>query len=178
MTLEDDMITLKTEPRKLIPNVYESEGTGFENHEFFEASSIRKVNGKYYFVYSSVKSHELCYAVSDKPDRGYVYGGNLVDIGDVFLDSRDQKDALNCLGNTHGGMECCDGQWYVFYHRQSNRTQYSRQACAEKIYFDKEGKIAQAEVTSCGLNYGPLKAEKRLPAYIACQITRNDRQVM
>ena len=34
--------------------------TGFEGHEFFEASSIRKVGDTYYFVYSSILMHELC----------------------------------------------------------------------------------------------------------------------
>ena len=122
MKLERDMLTIKGEPKKLMPSLTESEGTGYAGHEFFEASSIRKINGRYYFVYSSVNSHELCYAVSDKPDEGYEYGGTLVDIGDVYLNGREAKDAVNCVGNTHGGIECVDGQWYIFYHRQSNRT--------------------------------------------------------
>ena len=177
MRLCRDMMTLETEPRHLMPDIHEAEGTEYDGHAFFEASSIRKINGKYYFVYSSVQSHELCYAVSDKPDEGYRFGGTLVDIGDVFLNGRTQEEALNCLGNTHGGIECADGQWYVFYHRQANRTNFSRQGCAEKIYFDREGKIAQAEVTSCGLNKGPLRGEGRYPAIIACQVTRYGKAV-
>jgi beta-xylosidase len=39
MTLEDDMITIKTEPKKLLPVLGEAEGTGFEGHEFFEAGT-------------------------------------------------------------------------------------------------------------------------------------------
>ena len=42
------------------------------------------------------------------------YGGTLIDIGDVGLNGRTAAEALNCLGNTHGGMECLNGQWYVF----------------------------------------------------------------
>ena len=171
MTLCDDMLTLKTEPRRLMPDVGNSEGTGYEGHEFFEASSIRRINGKYYFIYSSIQSHELCYAVSDRPDSGYTYGGTLVDIGDVFLNGREAKDAVNCVGNTHGGIECADGQWYVFYHRQTNRSSYSRQACAEKIYFNEGGSISQVEVTSCGLNDGPLPADRTYPANICCHLT-------
>jgi len=171
MRLCPDMVTLSREPEKLLPDILSSEGTGYEGHEFFEASSIRKINGKYYFVYSSVQSHELCYAVSDRPDRDYRYGGTLVDIGDIFLDGRSAKDAVNCLGNTHGGIEKAGEQWYVFYHRQTNRTNFSRQGCAEKIYFDKEGKIVQAEVTSCGLNNGPLEGAGRYPARICCHLT-------
>lgn len=170
MKLERDMLTIKGEPKKLMPSLTESEGTGYAGHEFFEASSIRKINGRYYFVYSSVNSHELCYAVSDKPDEGYEYGGTLVDIGDVYLNGREAKDAVNCVGNTHGGIECVDGQWYIFYHRQSNRTNYSRQGCAEKIYFAEDGSIAQAEVTSCGLNIGALSGKGTYPAYICCAL--------
>ena len=88
-------------------------------HAFFEASSIRKIHGKYYLIYSSVNSHELCYAVSDAPDKGYRFGGTVVDIGDVYLHGRTEEEAQNCLGNTHGGIERINGQWYVFYHRQN-----------------------------------------------------------
>lgn len=171
MKLENDMLTLKEEPKRLMPDVRDSSGSGFEGHEFFEASSIRKINGKYYFVYSSVQSHELCYAISDRPDAGYQFGGTLVDIGDVFLNGRTEQGAVNSLGNTHGGIERAGKQWYVFYHRQTNRTNFSRQSCAEKIYFDENGKIQQAEVTSCGLNQGPLKGEGYYPARICCHLT-------
>ena len=178
MKLMDDMVTLASEPKLLLPAVTESEGTGFEGHEFFEASSIRKIGGRYYFVYSSVRSHELCYAVSGRPDEGYRFGGTLVDIGDVFLNGRTQEEAVNPLGNTHGGIEKCAGRWYVFYHRQTNRTNFSRQGCAEKIYFDAEGNIAQAEVTSCGLNDGPLEGRGTYPANICCYHTSKKGTVM
>lgn len=177
MKLYPDMLTIDEEPKRLMPNIMESEGTGYEGHEFFEASSIRKVNGKYYFVYSSIHCHELCYAISDKPDKDYHFGGTLVDIGDVFLDGREEKDARNSLGNTHGGIECADGQWYVFYHRQTNRTDFSRQGCAEKIYFEPDGSIKQVEVTSCGLNAGALEGKGIYPARIACCLTRNGHNV-
>lgn len=171
MKLETDMLTLKEEPKKLMPDLRDSDRSSFEGHEFFEASSIRKIHGRYYFVYSSVQSHELCYAVSARPDGGYQYGGTLVDIGDVFLDGRTEQEAVNCLGNTHGGIEKVGEEWYVFYHRQTNRTNFSRQACAEKIEFDSEGRIAQAEVTSCGLNQGPLRGHGTYPARICCHLT-------
>lgn len=174
MCLENDMLTLKTEPRPLLPDVFTSKGTGYEEHEFFEASSIRKIGGMYYLIYSSVRSHELCYAVSDKPDSGFRYGGTVIDIGDIFLNGRSEKDSLNCFGNTHGGIECVADQWYVFYHRQTNRTQFSRQACAEKIVILPDGRIPQAEVTSCGLNKGPLAGKGVYPARICCRLTGKD----
>jgi hypothetical protein len=177
MTLKSDMITIDREPIPLMPDIRNSTGSGYEGHEFFEASSIRKIKGRYYFVYSSVQSHELCYAVSDHPDRDYQFGGTLVDIGDIFLNGRTEEEAINCTGNTHGSIECVNGQWYVFYHRQTNRTNFSRQACAEKIYFDQDGNIAQAEVTSCGLNDGPLSGAGRYPARICCHLTAHNKAV-
>lgn len=171
MQLEADMLTVKTEPKVLLPDIFHSEGTGFEGHEFFEASSIRKVGEKYYFVYSSVNSHELCYAVSDRPDEGYSYGGTVVDLADVYLDGKTDKEAVNPMGNTHGGIEFINGKWYVFYHRQTNRTSFSRQGCAEQIVMDADGVIHQAEVTSCGLNDGPLLGQGRYPAYCCCHLT-------
>ena len=81
--LEPDMLTCREEPRVLIPGGNHTEGTGFEGHGFFEASSIRKIRRRYYFVYSSHKSHELCYAVSEYPDKAFRYGGTLVSNGDM-----------------------------------------------------------------------------------------------
>ena len=51
VTLDKDMLTVLTEPKLIAPGSCYSAGTQWEEHAFFEASSIRKVNGKYYFVY-------------------------------------------------------------------------------------------------------------------------------
>lgn len=170
--LEQDMLTIKGEPRVIFPK----EGpSSFLNHEFFEASSIRKSGNQYIFVYSSRHNHELCYAVSDRPDGGFTFGGTLVSQGDLFLDGRtEEKNGLNYLGNTHGGLLNIGEDWYVFYHRQTNRHSYSRQACAEKLEQNPDGSFRQAEVTSCGLNDGPLKGEGRYEARIACNLWSKD----
>ena len=67
-------------------------------------------------------------------------------------------------------MEKIDGQWYIFYHRQTNRSSYARQACAEKLVRRADGTFCQAEVTSCGLNGGPLEGIGRYEARIACNL--------
>ncbi len=172
LELEQDMVTIKTEPKLLFPK----EGPGsFPNHEFFEASSIRKDGDTYLFVYSSRHNHELCYATSDRPDGGFVYGGTLVSQGDLFLDgNEDERKGTNYLGNTHGGMLHLGKDWYIFYHRQTNRHSYSRQACAEKLVQSPDGSFRQAEVTSCGLNGGPLKGVGRDEARIACNLWSKD----
>ena len=170
--LERDMVTMKGEPKVIFPK----EGPGsFPGHEFFEASSIRKDEDRYIFVYSSRHNHELCYAVSDRPDGGFTFGGTLVSLGDLFLDGRsEEKDGLNYLGNTHGGLLNIGADWYIFYHRQTDRHSYSRQACAEKLERGPDGGFKQAEVTSCGLNGGPLRGEGRYEARIACDLWSKD----
>lgn len=168
MTLCDDMVTLKTEPKKLLPLLGESEGTGFEGHEFFEASSIRKIGGRYYLVYSSLTNHELCYAVSDRPDGGFRYGGVVVSNCDLFPGKEGKP--LNCFGNNHGGLELINGKYYIFYHRETNRSICSRQGGAEAVTILPDGSIPQVELTSCGLNGGPLKAEGTYSAGIACNL--------
>lgn len=52
---------------------------------FFEASSIRVLDGRYYFVYSSENGHELCWATMPTPEGPVTYGGVLVSNGDVGL---------------------------------------------------------------------------------------------
>ena len=165
--LEDDMLTIKESTLTRIAKTQHcSQGTGYEGHEFFEASSMRKFEGKYYFIYSSVLGHELCYAIGDSPLGEFHYGGTLVSIGDVGL----APHPMNYLGNTHGSLIQINGQYYVFYHRQTNRHCHSRQACAEKITRNPDGTFSQAEITSCGLNNGPLKGMGKYEARIACHL--------
>lgn len=165
----DDMLTVTEEPRHIIP--YRVKGTSFEEHPFFEASSIRKVGDTYYFIYSSQQNHELCYATSRYPDRDFTFGGTIVSNGDVGMHGRSSADRLNMTGTTHGSIEFINGQWYVFYHRLTHKSDYSRQACAERIAIAEDGSIAQVEITSCGLNGKPLEAKGSYPAVIACNIT-------
>lgn len=168
--LESDMLTVQGEPRMLIPGYKNSAGTGFEGHEMYEASSMRKIGGRYYFIYSSRLSHELAYAVSDKPDEGFRFGGAIISNGDIGYQGRSEKDALNYWGNVHGSIEQVGGQWYVFYHRQTARTEQSRQGCAEPITILPDGTIPQVEMTSQGMNGKPLQGHGTYPAYIACNL--------
>ncbi|MGN0435341.1 MAG: family 43 glycosylhydrolase [Wujia sp.] len=165
----DDMLTVKEKPKHIIP--YAVKGTSFEEHPFFEASSMRKIDDTYYFVYSSRQNHELCYATSRYPDRDFVFGGTIVSNGDIGMNGRADKDRLNMTGTTHGSIEKINGEWYVFYHRLTHKSDYSRQACAERITVKPDGSIDQVEITSCGLNGGPLIGKGTYPAVIACNIT-------
>lgn len=183
-TLQDDMLTVATQPVRVLPTDTRhtpfashfaipalSAGHGMVGHGFFEASSIRKVGERYVFVYSSVNNHELCYATSDRPDGGFTYGGVLVSNGDVGVNGRDECDRANATGTTHGSIECIGDQWYVFYHRLTHGTDWSRQMCAEKIFPQADGSIEQVPLTSCGLSEGDLRGRGSYPATICCHLT-------
>ena len=169
--LGPDMVTIEEEPVFVVPGCEYAEGTGFEGHAFFEASSIRKRGDTYYFVYSSTVMHELCYATASDPQGPFAYGGVIVSNNDIGIGSYKPADMPVAYGgNNHGSIVEINGQWYIFYHRQTNATWFSRQGCAEPIFFDEDGRIAQAEMTSCGLNGGALPAKGDYPAYIACHL--------
>ncbi len=168
--LEEDMLTIKHKPKRILKWAYSPTIGSFKGHAFFEASSMRKINGKYYLIYSSKNMHELNYAISDYPTKGFKYGGTVVSNADIFLNGKGKEGAVNYYNNNHGGMVNIKGQWYIFYHRHTNCHAFSRQGCAEKVFFDKNGHIQQAEITSCGLNDKPLVGKGTYPAYIACNL--------
>ncbi|MCM1055050.1 MAG: family 43 glycosylhydrolase [Bacteroides sp.] len=124
--------------------------------DFFEASSPRKINGKYYLIYSPRMGSRLDYAIAESPRGPFKHMGTIVD------NSIDYPG-----GNDHGSVCCINGQWYVFYHRMTNGSIMSRRACAEKIEILPDGTIPQVEMTSLGFE-DSLNPYKITPAEIAC----------
>ena len=90
---------------------------------------------------------------------------------DLHIDTyKPAKQPMAYGANNHGSMVEINGNWYIFYHRHTNGTWYSRQGCAEKLSILPDGQIPQAEITSCGLNGGPLVGKGEYPAYLACHL--------
>lgn len=169
--LAPDMVTMEEEPRRTAPGPKDAAGTSFEAHPFLEASSFRRIRGRYYLIYSSSQGHELCWARAMSPLGPFSYGGVVISNGDVGLHGiSEEKDAVYYLGNNHGSLVEVGGKTYVFYHRHTHGTQFSRQDCAEEVHIAEDGSIPQVEVTSCGLNGGPLDAGHELPAYACCHL--------
>lgn len=170
MTLDKDMLTVIKEPEFIVPGSAYAEGTEFEKHAFFEAPSIRKKDGLYYFIYSSEVCHELAYATSESPLGGFKYRGVLVSNGDLNIDSYKPADKPMCYcANNHGSMVKIKDDWFIFYHRHTNGTNYSRQGCFELLKEREDGFFDQAEITSnCGM--APLRGEGEYPTYIACNL--------
>ena len=169
--LEADMLTVRQAPRFIAPGSAYSAGTKWQGHAFFEAPSIRKRGDTYYFIYSSEKCHELCWASSKSPTEGFRYGGVVISACDQGIGSyKPAEKPMFYTANNHGSIVEIAGQWYVFYHRHTNGTNYSRQGCLERLSFRPDGGIEQAEITSCGGKATPLRGEGYYPAYLACHL--------
>jgi hypothetical protein len=156
---------------------------------FFEASSMRKIKDKYILVYSRTtargefglgsSNYTLAYAYSNSPLGPYTYGGTIIAgrARDVDAEGRAIPTA-NPGGNTHGSICEINGQWYVFYHRQTGTNEYSRQAMVApievKVTEGPDGKveISEGEYTSEGFELDGLDPMEVHSAGIMCYYTR------
>ncbi len=172
MELAADMVTVIDGPHRLLPDITESRGTGFEGHELFEASSIRRIGDTYYLVYSDVHMHNLVYATATAPMGPFTFRGVLVSNGDFGIGSRRSLlGGVMPFGNNHGCVERIGGRWYVFSHRHTDGRQAARQAWAEPIDLHPDGTFGHVRLSSSGLRDAPLPGVGRYSARIACRLT-------
>ena len=165
--LEDDMLTVKYEPKAVLDSMTTADkNSELYHHAFYEAPSIRKFNDNYYLIYSSGKNNELCYAMSKYPDRDFEYKGVLISNSDLGYKGNTQ--ALAPAGTIHGSVEYINGQYYVFYHRCTHNTDFSRQACMEKLYMNADETFDQVEITTQGIDEALTKG--RYPASLCCNL--------
>lgn len=159
-----------------------------EQFRFYEASSLRKIKDKYVFVYSRwtndgefglpASNYTLAYAYSDHPLGPWTYGGTIIDGRARGRDMNgDPIPTASSTGNTHGSILEINGQWWVFYHRQTGSNEFSRQAMVApievKVEEGKGGKviISEGEYTSEGFATEGLNPFHRTPAGLACYLT-------
>ena len=155
---------------------------------FYEASSLRKIKDKYVFIYSRwtkdgefglpASNYTLAYAYSDRPLGPWTYGGTIIDGRGREKNEQGKVIAsANPSGNTHGSICEINGQWYVFYHRQTGLNEYARQAMVAPIEVKVEegagGKveISEGEYNSEGFALNGLNPLERHSAGIACWYT-------
>lgn len=183
-----------------------------KTYKFFEASSMRKIKDKYVFIYSRITNdgeaglhstnYTLAYCWSNSPLGPWTYGGTIIDgRGKEKRPDGTTVSTATFHGNTHGSIcyiptespkpetpvsQWCKevpGKWYVFYHRQADTTEYSRQAMVAPIEVEviegKDGyvKISEAEYTSEGFAINGLDPYKRYSAGIACYYTHPKPQI-
>ena len=128
--MTDDMLQFAEEPHPVL--VIDENGKPLradDPHRFFEASWMHKVNGKYYFSYSTGDSHLLCYAVGDNPYGPFTYKG-------VILEP--------VVGwTTHHSIVEYKGKWYLFHHDcvPSNGVTWLRSVKVMELDMDSDGNI-------------------------------------
>lgn len=128
--MTDDMLQFAEKPRPVL--VIDENGKPLradDPHRFFEASWMHKVNGKYYFSYSTGDSHLLCYAVGDNPYGPFTYKG-------VILEP--------VVGwTTHHSIVEYKGKWYLFHHDcvPSNGVTWLRSVKVMELDMDFDGNI-------------------------------------
>ncbi len=178
-----------------------NDGFNDDREGFFEASSPHKVMGKYIYIYS--RRHDgpvpelgvtgenngfLSYMWSDHPLEGFREGGDISFNGGEILKNPDGTGIMTYRwGNNHGSLAEVNGQWYIFYHRQTGTDEYSRQAMMEpvEVAFSPEGKpligrvlrsegvpvaSVPVEMTSQGAMTGGMDAFFRISAGRACHL--------
>ncbi len=153
---------LDLETGKLISDTITKDILTEEEHGFHEGISIRKRNGIYYLIYSDIsRGRPTClgYAVSEQPLGPYKKGGIIID--NTGCDPKSW--------NNHGSIARINGEWYVFYHRSTHNSHFSRQVCAEPILFNEDGTIDEVEMTTQGIE-GPLDCFRPLDAYRGCRL--------
>ena len=168
---------------------------------FFEASSPRKIFGKYVYIYSrrvnepvpELGVYEDCngflsYMWSDWPLGGWQWGGDIsFNGGEILTDAEGKGTMTFRWGNNHGSVMEVNGQWYVFYHRQTGQDEYSRQAMMEPVdvvqgkngkvwigkvdYLDGEPVASRpVEMTSQGPQINGINAREWISAGYACHM--------
>ena len=204
--LNDDMATIREGTLREHPLAHchadwaKDDGHAGED-AFFEASSPRKIFGKYVYIYSRRVDWDvpelgvygpcngfLSYRWSDTPLDGFHGGGDISFNGGEILFGENGKGTMSFRwGNNHGSVMQVNGQWYIFYHRQTGRDEYSRQAMLEPIdaaqgedgavYLGKvayhDGKPVSSmpvEMTSQGAHVNGLDARKWISAGYCCHL--------
>jgi hypothetical protein len=168
--LNDDMCTVKKETVRhhIIGHskpffIKEDDGHVDPVDGFFEASSPRKINGKYVFVYSKRYEYNkpelgvfgscngfLSYKWSDTPLGDYKMGGDISFNGGEVIKGPDGNGIMTYQwGNNHGSLMQIKDQWYIFYHRQTGCNEFARQAMVEPVdvALDKDGRIFIGKIT-------------------------------
>lgn len=123
-TLNDDMVSFKTEPLEVTPDHY------------FEAPFMMKHNGKYYLTYSEGKTidetYEVRYAVGDTPLGPFVEAEN----SPILKTDRER----NVYGPGHHTLFTYNDKIYMLYHRHRwpflNNGSAFRQTCLSELTFN------------------------------------------
>ena len=128
----------------------------------FEGPSLRKFNGRYYFIYIASKQGEICpvrmnYLVSDNIREGWRFGGTIIDTHEYLS---------GC--NVHGSVEAWGDKFYLSYHRicPGFPAHVTREMSLDELHIREDGSIEPAAMTSSGVR-GVFVKNDRIPSATA-----------
>jgi arabinoxylan arabinofuranohydrolase len=151
--LSDDMTSI-------IPETLNNKLLKEEKDGFHEGACIRKINDKYYLVYTDVSRGRatcLSYAISDSPLGPFEKKGILID----------NTYSGKLSWNNHGSICAYKDQWYIFYHCSSLGNIHNRRLWIEPITINQDGTINEVQMTTQGAE-PPISAKNEMSAYRAC----------
>jgi len=151
---------LRPDMRGIQPETLHTDLISEAGHGFHEGASIRKRNGIYYLVYTDIsrgRATSMAYATSRSPLGPFTKRGIIID--NTGCDPE--------TWNNHGSIAEFNGQWYIFYHRSSQASNFNRRVCIEPIHFNADGSIDEVEMTTQGVS-APLPADQPIEAWRAC----------
>jgi beta-xylosidase len=129
--LTEDMLTFKNSPQEI--SIVDEDGqpllAGDEDRRFFEGPWVHKYNGNYYLSYSTGTTHNIVYAISDKPEGPYVYKGKIL---------------TPVIGwTTHHSIVQFEDKWYLFYHDSSLSDGVNHKRCVKytELKYNEDGTI-------------------------------------
>ncbi|MBQ7814437.1 MAG: glycoside hydrolase family 43 protein [Thermoguttaceae bacterium] len=122
---------------------------------YVEGPWVKKINGKYYFMWSeggwTGPNYKVAYAISDS-----LFGPH-ERIGEII--SPDPKIAMGA--GHHSFLQTPSGNWYAIYHRRpvGINTRDHRETCIEKMEFNADGTIKPITLTLEGVEADPIDAK-------------------
>ncbi|MBE5817097.1 MAG: hypothetical protein E7315_05225 [Clostridiales bacterium] len=142
---------------KMLPETYRSVKPYMtKDYHPFEGPSFRKRGEYYYYIYiqdikptPDMHPTRMAYLMAKDPLGPYKYGGLIISTYD-----------FNNATNVHGSIEEFNGEWYVFYHTNVPDMAMSRTMFVDKITFNDDGTINEAERTTSGFKGAFVKGER------------------
>ncbi len=122
---------------------------------YVEGPWVRKINGKYYFMWSeggwTGPNYNVAYAISDSLFGPHERIGKII-----------EPDPEVGLGaGHHSVVEAPSGNWYAIYHRRpiGETSAHHRATCIEKLEFNEDGTIKPVKLTFEGVAADPIPAK-------------------
>ena len=177
---------------KSIPGIPDRMAQGLP-HLLFAPDVVQGRDGRYYLYYSMDFSNMISVAVCDTPGGQY-----------EFLSHVKRADGTRPEGiQWFDPGVLCDESGVYLYMGSAPEVRFPEMGdapipggmgvrladdmhtiigepfvCADELTMNPDGTFSQAEITSCGLNGGPLPATHTYPAAIACCLMGPDRETM